>query len=144
MHTLPSSLSPADRAYLDERYGRRHRPGWPVWVVAVIVAGLAAWTVWAFNAQIHPKVTSALTSYTIENAQRSTATFQVVRANTGVEATCSVQALAKDHTTVGQLSTIVPLRSATTATFTVTIKTTRKAFAINWLGCTAPGQNAPK
>ena len=144
MQYLPASLSPADRAYLDERYGRNHRRQWPVVVVSVIVAALAAWVVWAFNAQIHPKVTSGLTGYTIDNAQQSTATFDVVRANGSVQATCIVQALASDHSTVGQLAKIIPLGSPTKATFTVTIKTTRKAFAINWLGCTAPGQNTPK
>ena len=144
MQYVPASLSPADRAYLDERYGRNNRSRWPVYVVSVIVAGLAAWTVWAFNAQIHPKVTSGLTSFKLENAQESTATFEVVRANASVEATCIVQALASDHSTVGQLAKIIPVGSPTTATFTVTIKTTRKAYAINWLGCTAPGQNTPK
>lgn len=115
-----------------------------MYVVSVIVAALAAWAVWAFNAQIHPKVTSGLSKYTIVNAQQATATFDVVRADAGVQATCAVQALAQDHSTVGQLAKIIPLTSATKATFTVTIKTTRKAFAVNWLGCTAPGQNSPK
>lgn len=140
----PATLSPSDRAYLDERYGRTHSKGWPVYVVAVIVAALAAWAVWAFNAQIHPKVTSGLTKYTIVNAQTSTATFDVVRADASVQATCTVQALAQDHSTVGQLAKIIPVASPTNATFTVTIRTTRLAFAINWVGCTAPGQNTPK
>lgn len=144
MQYAAMKLSPADRAYLDERYGRNHKSGWPVYVVSVIVAALAAWAVWAFNAQIHPKVTSGLTSFTIVNSQESTATFEVVRANAGVEATCTVQALASDHSAVGQLAKIIPVSSPTKATFTVTIRTTRKAFAINWLGCTAPGQNTPK
>lgn len=137
-------LSADDRAYLDERYGRTHRSQWPVYVISVIVAALLAWVVWAFNAQIHPKVTSGLTGYTIVNAQESKATFDVVRADASVQATCTVQALAEDHSTVGQLAKLIPLGSATHSTFTVTIRTTRKAFAINWLGCTAPGQNSPK
>ncbi|MGN6722390.1 MAG: DUF4307 domain-containing protein [Marmoricola sp.] len=137
-------LSPEDRAYLDDRYGRTHRSRWPVYVVSVIVAALAAWAVWAFNAQIHPKVTSGLSTYTIVNAQKATATFDVVRADASVRATCTVQALAQDHSTVGQLAKIIPVASPTKSTFTVTIKTTRKAFAVNWLGCTAPGQNSPK
>lgn len=140
----PATLSPSDRAYLDERYGRNQKKSWPVYVVAVIVAALAAWAVWAFNAQIHPKVTSGLTKFTLVNAQQSTATFNVVRANAGVQATCTVQALAEDHSTVGQLAKIIPVSAPVNATFTVTIRTTRKAFAINWLGCTAPGQNTPK
>jgi hypothetical protein len=137
-------LSPEDRQYLDDRYGRNNRSKWPVYIVSVIVAALAAWAVWAFNAQIHPKVTSGLTKYKIVNAQQVTATFEVVRANAGVQASCTVQALADDHSTVGQLAKIIPVASTTDATFTVTIRTTRKAFAVNWLGCTAPGQNTPK
>lgn len=137
-------LSPEDRAYLDERYGRNSRSRWSIYVVAVIVAALAAWGVWAFNAQIHPKVTSGLTGYTIVDSQTATAKFEVVRAKADVQATCTVQALAQDHSTVGQLAKLIPLGSPTKATFTVTIKTTRRAFAINWLGCTAPGQNSPK
>lgn len=137
-------LSPDDRAYLDDRYGRAHHKRWPVYVVSVVVAALAAWAVWAFNAQIHPKVTSGLTKYTIVNAQQVTATFDVARANAGVQATCTVQALAEDHSTVGQLAKIIPVASPTRSTFTVTIRTTRRAFAVNWVGCTAPGQNAPK
>ena len=137
-------LSPEDRAYLDDRYGRTTRRRWPVYVVSVVVAAAAAWAVWAFNAQIHPKVTSGMTSYTIVSAQESTATFEVVRADASIEATCTVQALASDHSTVGQLAKIIPVASPTKATFTVTIRTTRRAFAINWLGCTAPGQNTPK
>jgi hypothetical protein len=137
-------LSPDDRAYLDERYGRNNRSRWSIYLVSVIVAALAAWAVWAFNAQIHPKVTSGLTSYTIVNSQQATATFEVVRADASVQATCTVQALASDHSTVGQLAKLIPLGSPTTSTFTIAIRTTRKAFAINWLGCTAPGQNTPK
>ena len=137
-------LSPADREYLDDRYGPNNRSRWPVYVISIIVAALAAWAVWAFNAQIHPKVTSGLTTYRIVNAQQATATFDVVRADAGVQATCTVQALAEDHSTVGQLAKIIPVTSPTKATFTVTIRTTRKAFAVNWVGCTAPGQNSPK
>lgn len=137
-------LKPADRDYLDERYGQHERKQWPLYIIAIIVAAAAAWAVWAFWAQITPKVTSGLTAYTITNAQESTATFEVSRANTGIEATCTVQALAQDHSTVGQLAKIIPLDSPKTATFTITIKTTREAYAINWIGCTAAGQNTPK
>lgn len=137
-------LSPEDRAYLDERYGRDRRKKWPVYLISVIAAALVVWLGWAYWAQITPKVTSGMTSYTIVNDQQATATFEVGRANTRIEATCTVQALGQDHSTVGQLAKIIPLDSAKTATFTVTIKTTRKAYAINWVGCTAPGQATPK
>lgn len=145
-------LSPEDRAYLDERYGVNNKFRWPVYVVSVLVAAFVVWMAWAYWAEIHPKVTSGETNYNL-NSQgslakgtlASTVTFQVIRANKSVHATCTVQALAKDHSVIGQLTDkAIPMSAPTNTTITWSIPTYRSAFAINWIGCTAPGQNTAK
>lgn len=140
------NLSPEDRAYLDERYGRSRVAQWPIYVVSVLVAGLLAWGVWAYWGTINPKVTSAMTTYHLNtpNDHSSTATFEVNRRGKDLRATCSFKALARDHSTVGVVSREIPLKTSEKTTLTWTVKTTRPAFTIQWIGCTAPGQNSPK
>src|SRR6185437_2922754 len=132
------------------------------YVVATLVVAFIAWIAWAYWAQIHPKVTSGETNYSL-NVQgslkkgdlASSVTFQVIRANKNVKVNCVVTALASDHSTVGTLSgdpfamqppaAKYPANpSATNVTVTWFVPTYRTAFAINWVGCTAPGQNSPK
>ncbi|NIL49582.1 DUF4307 domain-containing protein, partial [Streptomyces sp. 2BBP-J2] len=94
-------LSPEDRAYLDDRYGVNKRKRWPGYVVATLVVAFIAWIAWAYWAQIHPKVTSGETNYSL-NVQgslkkgdlASSVTFQVIRANKNVKVNCVVTALA--------------------------------------------------
>lgn len=150
-------LSPEDRAYLDERYGANNRKRWPAYIVSVLVVAFIAWVAWAYWAQIHPKVTSEQTSQTLNNKGTLTSlvTFEVNRANTGVQPRCSVAIVGSQRQQIGFLSgnpftmtapkQVTPPRpTATKVTVTWAVVTTQKAYAVQWNGCTAPGQDAPK
>lgn len=143
-HLPLRNLNSQDRAYLEARYGRAVNSSWQVWGISIVVAALLAWGIWAFLAQINPMVRSGLTSYNIVSPNEVQATFQVTRANPRVEATCVVRVQGKDHSTVGQLTKVIPMTSSTSSKLTVTIRTTRQGYAVMWDGCTAPGQKTPK
>lgn len=138
-------LSPEDRAYLDDRYGRNRKKRWPSVIVAIIIAAGVAWTAWAFWGQIHPKVTSGMTSYDITDEHHVTVTFEVKRDNADVAARCSLKVQAHDHSTVGIVTDKpLPLTTPDNTPIKWEISTTRKAYAVQWVGCTADGQNSPK
>lgn len=125
---------------LRERYGRR--PAWqrPVLYVAlaVLVAAFLSWVAWAAWFHGTPDVTSELTAYTIVDEHTAEARLDVRLAD-GVTATCLLRATAADHTTVGELS-FTPVDGRND----VTIRTERRATAIEKVGCTSPDQPQPR
>lgn len=135
-------MSPADT--LAERYGVvapwRHR----VLVASVVVLGLAAvaWLVWSVWSHSTPLVSSELETFSIDDDHTATAALVVKLAHDDVEATCTLQALAEDHTVVGELA-FTP-DPALGPRQVQEIRTERRATAVQSLGCTAPGQDRPR
>ncbi len=126
---------------LSERYAAP--PAWRrrLTFFAAAAVGLVAlaWLAWAIFAQATPKVESQLLGWSVVDAHTATARVDVHVYDAGAHPTCTVQALASDHSIVGEL-TFVP----TSGTNLVTVRTEREASAVDVPGCTATGQNHPR
>jgi len=127
---------------LSERYAAS--PAWrrPVTIAGVVVlaAVALAWLAWAAIYQATPKVESDLLGWEVVDAHAATARIDVTIHDAGSHPSCTVQALASDHSIVGEM-TFRPTASGTT---TVTVRTEREATAVDVPGCTADGQDQPR
>jgi hypothetical protein len=104
-------------------------------VLAVAFLGWVAWAAW-FHAT--PSVTSELASFKVVDAHEATAVVEVDHDPDANGAKCRVQAVAADHSVVGEL-TFSPVDGRNE----VTIRTEREATSVAKLGCTADGQSRP-
>jgi hypothetical protein len=109
---------------------------------ALIVAVFLGWLTWAIWLHSTPKVTSQLESFVIVDDHHATATVAVIVHDSGVTATCTLQALAEDHSVVGTVSFHPDPHGS--GHETETLRTDRRATTVESLGCTAPGQNDPR
>ena len=130
---------------LAERYGAPSRARRPLVIVLAVVlsAALVGWLVWATARHSRPEVSSQLEGFRVPGEHSATATFTVVRRQADVRATCVLQASAADHATVGQLTVRVTVGGAEPR-LTRSMRTERRATAVDLLGCTAPGQPQPR
>lgn len=125
---------------LVERYGgarRGRRVALLVGLAPVVVAFLA-WVVWAAWLHSTPQVDSELVGWEIVDEHTTTVDVEV-QIDDGADARCLVQALAADHTPVGELSW-VPEQGR----HEVEIRTERRADAVKLVGCTTPDQKRPR
>jgi uncharacterized protein DUF4307 len=107
--------------------------------VAALAAVALAWLAWATFTQATPKVESELVTFHVVDAHSVSARVDVKLASGTTGASCTVQALAGDHSVVGEL-TFVPHSGSNE----VTVRTEREATAIDVPGCTADGQDHPR
>jgi hypothetical protein len=128
---------------LEERYGAP-----TPWRRRVLVGACAAlalvfgcWVAWTVYEHATPSVTSELESFSVDDDHTVTAVLVVSLDSADVDATCTLRALAEDHATVGEL-TFTP-DPAEGRRQVQTIRTDRRATAVDSLGCTAPGQDQP-
>ncbi len=121
---------------LADRYGTGTSRSRPVVLgaLAVVVVLFLGWVVWAAWFHGTPDVTSELTRYEVVDEHTVEATL-VVRLAEGATASCRIRASAADHTTVGELS-FTPRDGANE----VTVRTERRASAVEGLGCTTADQ----
>ena len=129
---------------LAERYGVAapwRRRALVVSVVALARAAVA-WLVWSVWSHSTPLVSSELETFSIVDDHTATATLVVKLTDDDVEATCTLQALAEDHSVVGELA-FTPDPALGTRQLQE-IRTERRATAVQSLGCTAPGQDRPR
>jgi hypothetical protein len=123
---------------LSDRYAAP--PAWrrPVTIAASVVVAVVflTWLGWAAFVQATPKVSSQLNGFEILDGQRVHAQIAVRLDSNAVHPRCTVQALASDHTVVGE-QTFTPASGDNT----VTVRTDRRATTVNLIGCTAQGQN---
>jgi hypothetical protein len=126
---------------LDQRYGVaapwRRRALLAGCALLVVVFG--AWTAWTVYEHATPSVTSELETFSVDDDHTVTAVLVVALDSADVEATCTLRALAVDHSTVGEL-TFTP-DPAEGRRQVQTIRTDRRATSVTSLGCTAPGQD---
>ncbi len=132
--------SPTAPPGLADRYGtpspvRRRVLLGAVAVVVVVFLGWLAWTAW-FHAT--PAVQSELVTWAVVDEHEATATVSVALEE-GVTASCVVQAVAEDHTTVGEVA-FEPVDG----TNEVSVRTEREATSVTLVGCTAEGQPRPR
>ena len=135
-------MSSADT--LAERYGvaapwRRRVLLVGAGLLAALFLGWLGWTVWSHGT---PEVTSELETFSIDSDHATTAVLVVSLADEEVEATCTLQALAEDHSVVGEL--VFTPDPSLGRRQVQEIRTERRATSVQSLGCTAPGQNHPR
>ena len=126
---------PADR-YGAPRPGLRRALVAGCAVVVLAFLGWLAWTTWEHST---PPVTSELVSFDVVDEHTATAVLQIEFADDDVVASCTLRAIAEDHTSVGDLSFTPDPRDG--ERFEVTIRTERRANAVEKLGCVAEGQS---
>jgi hypothetical protein len=104
----------------------------------VALAGLG-WVAWAAYDEATPKVQSQLVTFHVsgEHAVSARIDVQVAAGTTG--ASCTVEALAADHSIVGELH-FRPTDGAND----VTVRTERAATSVEVAGCIADGQKRPR
>ena len=113
--------------------------------VAILAAAGLGWLVWAMLSHGRPQVTSELVSFDVAAGQhRVDARFTVVRRDSDVKASCLLRAYAADHAVVGELNVPVGPGRRTTATLARSVRTERRATAVDLVGCTAPDQPRPR
>jgi hypothetical protein len=126
---------------LSERYAAP--PAWrrrlTLAAVAAVVLVALGWLAWVMVVQANPKVESQLLGWRVVDAHSATARIDVHVYDPSSHPTCTVQALADDHTVVGEL-TFEP----TSGTNVVTVRTQREASAVDVPGCIAKGQDHPR
>jgi hypothetical protein len=116
-------------------------------VALVLVVALAAsgggFLVWTLVDSSTPEVNSQMSAFEILDDHTAVATITVLRDSQFTEATCTLVAIAADHTVVGT----VPVRVADgpeKQTMRVEIRTERRATSIDNTGCTTPNQPRPR
>ena len=136
----PRTVPPGSRPDLAARYGapspvRRRVLVGAVALLAVVSLGWLVWVAWFHGT---PEVRSELVTWSVVDDHEATATLSVTL-DDGVAASCVVQALAADHTTVGEVA-FRPVDGRNE----VTIRTERRATSVNRIGCTTEGQPRPR
>ncbi len=129
---------------LPERYGappRWRRPVLLGLVVVTVVALGALWT-WITVVQSDPPVSSELITSEIVDDHEATAVIRVHWGDDPVDADCSVRAIASDKEVVGEL-TFEPDPGGG-PDYPVKIATSRRATAVENIGCTAEDQPRPR
>lgn len=128
----------SSQADLADRYGvpspRRRR-----WLFAGALAGLAVvigFLLWVAFFHGNPGATSSLVGYDLVDDHTVTARVQVTLRDDVEEADCLVRALSEDKAAVGELSF-----DGVDGINDVTIRTERRATAVEVVGCTVEGQN---
>lgn len=126
---------------LARRYGRGRSRGRRLagFVAIVAVAGVAlAWLGWAAWDRATPDVQSELTGWDVVDEHKVEVTLQV-ELRDGVDATCRVIARSEDHAPVGEKAF-----TPDDGTNVVTIRTERRATAVEKAGCTTADQSRPR
>jgi hypothetical protein len=139
-----TAASPA-RDLMAERYGRR--PGRRLLAVVVgavlVVAGLV-WLVWAVWLESTPQVQSGLVRSNVAGPHRVSAVVAVSFGSRHTVASCLLQAMAADHSVVGELNFRVGPSADEHLTVHRSMRTERPAATINLVGCTTPEQKRPR
>ena len=139
-HIVGGSIDGVDRT-LAERYAAP--PAWrrPVTIVAVAALALVAlgWLAWAAFEESTPEVESQLVGFEVVDQHAITARVDVRLSSGATGASCTVQALASDHSIVGELHF-----TPSSGTNEVTVRTERMATAVEVPGCIARGQTRPR
>jgi hypothetical protein len=137
---LGGSIDVVDQT-LTDRYAAP--PAWrrPVTIAGVVLLAVVAlgWLAWVVYAQATPKVESELVTFHVVDSHSADAEVDVSVHEASAHPRCTVQALASDHSVVGEL-----VFTPTDGTNEVTVRTEREATAVVVPGCIADGQDHPR
>ena len=138
--SLGGTIDGVDQA-LSDRYAAP--PAWrrPVTITVVVVLGAIAlaWLAWAVFVESTPKVDSELNGFDVTDDHAVTVRVDVRVASGTTGASCTVEALASDHTIVGELHF-----RPSSGMNEVRVRTERRASAVDVPGCIADGQDRPR
>jgi hypothetical protein len=138
--SLGGSIDGVDQT-LTERYAAP--PAWrrPLTVAAVVLLAAVAlgWLLWAAFVESTPKVESQLDGFEVVDDHAVTVRVDVRVSSGTTGASCTVEALASDHSVVGELHF-----RPSSGMNQVRVRTDRRASAIDVPGCIADGQNRPR
>jgi hypothetical protein len=112
-------------------------------VAGAALVSVVVWFVVTIGWVADAKVTSSIGGWTVDGNTSVTFTYTVALGkNTNAkDVRCVVYAQAKDFSTVGGPAQITPPGNGS---HTYTLRTSRHAVYVTWLGCTAPGQSNPR
>ena len=128
--------STATARLMADRYGDGPRRNRLLTIVVIAVAAvLLAWLGWAAWHHARTTVTGDVVAFDVVNAHRVTVTIEVNRPGDAA-VRCEVQALAEDHSVVGDTITSLPAGSDRTVQIDLEIETLREATAADVTGCT--------
>jgi len=130
-------------AALPERYGSPSRGARRAVVIGSGLLGVVAlaWLAWVTFVHATPQASSALVSWSTVDDHEVAVRIDVRLAD-GVDpsqATCTVRAVAEDHTVVGE-ARFTPVDGVNQ----VSVRTERRATSAESLGCTTPDQSRPR
>jgi len=108
-------------------------------LVALVFGG---WLVWTMVDHATPDVESQLVGFDTVDEHATTADVQVDFGSDDVQARCLVRALAEDHSVVGELTFDASPDQGTR--YRPTIRTERRATAVDLVGCTTDDQSRPR
>jgi hypothetical protein len=112
-------------------------------VAGAALVAVVVWFVVTIGWVADAKVTSSIGGWTVDGNTSVTFTYTVALGkNTNAsDVRCVAYAQAKDFSTVGGPAQITP---PSNGSHTYTLRTSRHAVYVTWLGCTAPGQSNPR
>jgi hypothetical protein len=126
---------------LTERYAAA--PAWrrPVTIAVVAVVALIGlgWLAWAAYDESTPKVESELVTFDVVDEHSVSAQIDVRIDADAHGVSCTVEAVASDHSIVGELHF-----TPASGTNQVTVRTDRAATSVELPGCIAHGQDRPR
>lgn len=122
--------------FLDDRYGRTHRPAWifPAAAGALIVVA-TAWSVWAALGQVDDPVSARVFGYSVVNDNATKVTIEVQRDDDNAAVLCTITARGRDHSVVGEKTLDVPTTADNPVRVSTTVETQRRAVAATVDGC---------
>jgi hypothetical protein len=126
---------------LTDRYAAppRWRRRVTIAVVAVVALVGLAWVAWAAYDEATPQVESQLVTFHVAGEHSVSAQVDVRISSGTIGPSCTVEALAADHSIVGELH-FRPVDG----TNRVTVRTERQATSVEVAGCIAQGQDRPR
>ncbi len=130
---------------MSERYGatspaRRRLVILVSGLVGAVALGWLAWVVWF---QSNPDIRSSLRTFAVINDHTAKANVELRVSNDDVDANCLVRATGLDRSVVGELNFKVSGVHGTVLR-DVTLRTERKATAVEMVGCTTKDQARPR
>jgi hypothetical protein len=118
-----------------ERYGDRHRRSTRAAIVVAVLAGLSllglGWLAWLHAST---PVSAELTAFTVRSAHQVSVTVEIHRSG-DFAGSCSVEALAVDHSVVGRRTILVGSRTPRTTTVRRVVRTSRLATGVQVVSC---------